>query len=86
MSEAGCDPLENGDTPEAVERMYRAELKEKLTEIELLRRQVERRDRMMRRMNEAWVRAAEEALAGDPRALFNKVQMFNIPPAEVVAS
>lgn len=44
------------------------------------------RDRQSESSRRYWVRAAEEALAGDPRALRNRVEMAKLGPVEIVQS
>ena len=44
------------------------------------------RERQLKTCNDQWYRAAKRALAGDDRALRNRVEMYEAPPAPLVAS
>lgn len=44
------------------------------------------RDRQQVQSRDYWVRAAEKALAGDPRELRLRVEMAKAPPVDVVQS
>lgn len=44
------------------------------------------RERQLKSCNDAWYKAAKRALAGDDRAIRNKVIMYEAPPAPLVAS
>ena len=44
------------------------------------------RDRQIVQSQNYWLRAAEEALAGDPRALRLRVEMAKMPPVDIIQS
>ena len=44
------------------------------------------RERQLKQCNDHWLRAAREALAGDMRALRNRVEMADAPSVDVVLS
>jgi hypothetical protein len=48
-----------------------------------LRRLLRLRDRQLCHSRDSWVRAAKEALAGDPRNLRNKVDMEEMGPVTI---
>lgn len=50
------------------------------------KRRADIRERQLKQCNDFWYRAAKEALAGDSRALRNRVEMYEAPPVEVVLS
>lgn len=51
-----------------------------------LRHLLKIRDRQAETSRKFWVRAAEKALAGDPRELRLRVDLANAPPMELVLS